>query len=432
MQRELELYFDRLWPLNRSILGEGFRQSLDVLAEIMPTDRLRYPTGKQVFDWTIPKEWKVHEAYFEGPDGKRYADFSKNNLHLIGYSISFRGTVGLDELKKHLYTVPEMPEAIPYVTSYYEERWGFCISQETFDRLPEGDYYVHIDTRHEAGHLEIGEAILSGRSEREVFFSTYLCHPSMANNELSGPLVMAYLFKYLQERQRRKYTYRFTITSETIGAIAYLSTRGKYMKSHVDAGFQMTCLGNPKPFTYKKTKNGNSLADRATLIALRGSSHTVVPFHITGSDERQYSSAGFNLPMGSLMRTMYDQYPEYHTSLDDKSFISFDALQDSIKKYCEIVEIIESNYFPRNLSPYGEPQLSKRGLYPTLSKYSAFNRDPGERYETMMWLLSYADGTRDLIGIAEETGCDYWLMNEIAADLVEKKLLQLDEKPNPI
>lgn len=399
---EIASYFDRLWPILRSITGEGVRRSLAILSELVPLTTIEVPSGSQVFDWTVPPEWVVREAYLVAPDGRRILDVERHNLHLLNYSAPFRGTVSRSELDEHLYSLPEQPDAIPYVTSYYARRWGFCLTHRMREDLPEGDYRVVIDTEFVDGSLTIGEAVLPGRSEREVLISTYTCHPSLANNELSGPLVSAFLYRRLARLETRRLTYRFVFLPETIGSISYLSLRGEHLRAHLDAGYVVTCAGDPGPFTYKRSRRGSSVADRAALHALEHAPEDdsrILDFFPSGSDERQYCSPGFDLPVGSLMRTMYGTYPEYHTSLDDRTFVSFEAMRRTVDLYVEIAAALEANERFVNLHPYGEPQLGKRGLYPSLG-----TKEGSDRVMTMMWLLNLADGSRDLLAIAERSG----------------------------
>lgn len=421
-RKSLEVFFDRLWPICRSITGPGYRESLNILSEVMPMRRLRFPTGKKVLDWTVPREWVAHGAYFIDSRGKKHADFRENNLHLVNYSAPFRGTLDLSELKKHLYSLPEKPKAIPYVTSYYAERWGFCLSHEELRALPEGPCRIVIDTEFKKGRVEIGEAVLPGKSSDEILFSSYLCHPSMANNELSGPLVLAFLYRKIASLKSRRFTYRFSVMPETIGAICYLSVRGEALKKRLAAGYQITCVGDAGNFTYKKSRRGDTLADRAALAVLTGLGrpYKVEPFTpAMGSDERQYCSPGFDLPVGSLMRTMYAHYPEYHTSLDNKDFISFEALEDSIDAYFKIVQRLETGRIFKNTVSRGEPQLGRRGLYPTLGTQS---ERTGE-VAAMMWLLNLADGSRDLSGIAEDSGQPLKTLTPLAEKLRTAGLL---------
>lgn len=419
---ELEKYFDRLWPICRSILGPGYRESLQILSEVMPMERLRFKTGQRVFDWKIPQEWRPKRAFFVDPKGRRRAEFSRNNLHLLNYSAPFRGKLPLDELQQHLYSLPEMPDAIPYLTSYYRRRWGFCLSHRERQRLPKGNYEVVIDTEFKDGALEIGEAVLPGKTDEEILFSSYLCHPSLANNELSGPLALVFLYRRLAAMPNRRYTYRFAIMPETIGAVAYLVRRGSHLKRRLAAGYQITCVGDPGPFTYKTCREPGTLADRVALEVLKGlGRHTVVPFHPAfGSDERQYASPGFNLPVGSLMRTMYGRYREYHTSLDDKSFIRFEALSGSVDAYVEMARALEANRVWKTTVPHGVPMLGKRGLYPTLGS----QRDCDKKVEEMMWLLNFADGTRDLVGIAERSGQPLGDLIPLSRELADAGLLK--------
>lgn len=424
-QERLEHYFDRLWPLCRSITGPGLRESLDILSEIMPLERLSFRSGEKVLDWTVPEEWLVREAYLTDPQGNKRAEFKKNNLHLMNYSIPFRGTLSLAMLKPHLYSLPSQPNAIPYVTSYYQKRWGFCLSHDELTFLPEGNYQVVVDTELKPGALEMGEAVLPGDTQDEIFFTSYLCHPSMANNELSGPLVMSFLYERLRAKSKRRFTYRFILGPETIGALCYLSRRGALLKERMQAGFIMTCLGDRGHFTYKLSRRGNALGDRAADLVLRSrGEYLSIPFDPLGSDERQYCSPGFNLPVGSLMRTPYGTYPEYHTSLDDKNFISFDSLAQSIQLYEEVIDAMEANLVYTGTVQYGEPQLGSRGLYSTLGSHLENN----QRRYALLWLLNLADGTRDLLSIAEQSGQPISLLLEWANILVKEKLLEAVKK----
>jgi len=418
----LEKYFDRLWPIPRSITGPGFLESLDILNELIPTIRHKFPTGQSVFDWQIPKEWIPREAYFIGPDGKKRANFSDNNLHLLNYSTPFSGSVSLEKLRKHLYSLPDMPNAIPYLTSYYEKRWGFCLSHQELESLPSGEYKVHIDTELKDGSVEIAEAVLEGESDREILFSSYLCHPSLANNELSGPLVLAFLYKLVAAMPKRKYTYRFVIVPETIGAICFLKLRGNHLKSSLDAGYQITCVGDPGIFTYKLSRKEDSLSDRVAKTVLNDyGEYRLRNFSpAIGSDERQYCSPGFDLPIGSLMRTMYTEYPEYHTSLDNKEFIDFTAMSESVDAYYDIVKLLEANSLWKNTVMYGEPQLGRRGFFRTLGSQI---KSP-EIDIAMWWVLNLADGTNDLVAIAERSGISWKTLSLISEKLADSGLLK--------
>jgi len=419
--KQIEEYFDRLWPILRSITGEGVRQSHDILSELIPLERFEIPTGTKVYDWEIPKEWSVSEAFVIRPDGKKILDIKENNLHLLNYSMPFSGTVSLEELNEHLYSLPDLPDAIPYVTSYYKERWGFCISENERKNLPAGDYKVVINSKLFAGSLSIGEAFLPGETDEEVLLSSYSCHPSMANNELSGPLVLAFLYQRLAQVKNRRLSYRFVLLPETIGAIAYLKMRGEHLKEKLIAGYVITCIGDAGNFSYKRSRQFDSLADKAALHVLAGldKKANVVKFSPLGSDERQYCSPAFNLPVGSLMRTMYGKYPEYHSSLDNKDFISFAALQESIDVYFKIMMALDKNQKYINLYPHGEPRLDKRGLYETVGHSSV-----PELSSKVLWLLNYSDGKHDLFDIAELSGYSVAELHEIALICLKAKLIE--------
>jgi aminopeptidase-like protein len=398
---EIELLLDRLWPILRSITGDGVRETLAILSEVAPLSRIEVASHTKVFDWTVPPEWVVREAYALTPTGERILDVDENNLHLLNYSAPFRGTLTRVQLDAHLYSLPEQPEAIPYLTSYYERRWGFCISQHQRDRLPEGDYEVVIDTEHIQGSLSIGEVVLPGEDVSEVLISTYTCHPSLANNELSGPLVAAFLYRRLSRWPSRRLTYRFVFAPETIGAIAYLSLRGEHLRERLLAGYVVTCVGAGDRFTLKRSRRGDTLADRAALHVLTQlpEQPRVFDFFPSGSDERQYCSPGFNLPVASVMRSMYGTYPEYHTSLDNRELISCSALQESIDVYERILRVLDTNVSYMSHVPMCEPQLAPRNLYSTLG-----TRESTDFTDALLWVLSYADGEHDLLEVAEMSG----------------------------
>lgn len=427
LKKRMEEYFDRLFDLPRSITGPGIKESIKILSEIIPVDLLKFPTGTQVFDWTVPEEWTPRDAYLIDPHGNKRAVFKSNNLHLVGYSIPFRGILSLSELKKYIHTLPEQPEAIPYLTSYYNRTWGFCMTHNEFRTLPDGDYQVVVDTELKSGEVVVGEKVLPGESDQEILFSSYLCHPSMASNELSGPLVMAFLYEKLASLPRRRYTYRFVLSAETIGTICYLSQRGFDLKKNLVAGYVMTCLGDSGKFTYKSSREENTLADRAAKIVLRDiGDYRHFSFDPTdGSDERQYCSPGFNFPVGSLMRTMYGHYPEYHTSLDNKEYISFDAMAQAVDVYFSLVKVLEANEVWINNNPYCEPQLGKRGLYRSVSSKDIL----ADKVRAVLWLLNQADGTQDLISIAEKSKHKISSLIEAAQELSKQGLINRSDKP---
>lgn len=400
MKYIIESFFDRLWPLNRSLTGNGNRETFKILSEIVNVDIAEIPSGTKCFDWTVPPEWNVNEAWIKNSNGEIIIDFAKNNLHLLGYSEPFSGVLSYGELKDKIYTLPDQPTLIPYLTSYYQRRWGFCMSHNQFLNLDQNEtYQVFIDSElNENGSMTMGEAFIKGQTKKEILFSTYICHPSLANNELSGPLVSAFIYKSLKNKNNLKYSYRFVFVPETIGSICLLADKGEYFKENLVAGFVITCIGDDGSFTYKKSRNGNYLIDRATQLVLSQSNkdYNIIDFFPSGSDERQYCSPGFNLPVGSLMRTMYGIYPEYHTSGDNKDIISFSAMEDSVNMYLDIIELIERNDYYINKLPYCEPQLGKRGLYPNLGS----QKTKEDFVSGMMWILNLSDGSYDLIDIS--------------------------------
>ena len=404
---QLEIYFDRLWPICRSITGNGLRQSFQILQEVAPFELTEVPTGTEVFDWVIPQEWNITQAYILDATGKKWADFTVNNLHVVGYSTPVRARMSFDELKPHLHTFASQPDVIPYITSYYKPYWGFCLSQNDYDQMPKsGEFEVVIESELKNGSLTYGEIVLPGSSKKEILFSSYLCHPSMANNELSGPLALVGIYERLSRLENRQYTYRFILAPETIGIIAFLAKRGEHLKQQLAAGYVLTCCGDPGVFHYKKSKKGDSIADRVAehVLKYKGDEHIILPFAVGGSDERQYCSPGFNLPVGSLMRTPYQRYDYYHTSKDDKNFISFDALEKTIDRYVDIALAFEKNEFFLNEVQHCEPNMGKRGLYPSAASPD-IQRAAVHR---MMHLLSFADGEHDLLTIAERRNEGIW------------------------
>jgi aminopeptidase-like protein len=400
LESEIEHLFDQLWGLNRSITGTGLRDSLSVLGEYVPLERIEVSTGTKVFDWSVPDEWTFRNAYVVTPSGERILDASLNNLHLVSYSEPVRTILSVEDLDQHLHSLPDFPEAIPYVTSYYRRYWGFCLPHVMRQQLRPGNYEVVVDTELKPGSMTLAHALLPGESDQEVLLSTYTCHPSMANNELSGPLVSAFIYRELASKPRRL-TYRFVFVPETIGAIAYLSRFGTHLREKTVAGYVITCIGDPGRFTYKRSRQGSTLADHAAEVVLRDSrkSHSIEDFSPLGSDERQYCSPGFNLPVGSLMRTKYGTYREYHTSYDNRDFISFGAMAESVRTYVEVLEALDRNEVYVRTNPYCEPQLGSRQLYPALG-----TRDTTSIVTSMLWFLNLADGAHSLLDMARRSG----------------------------
>lgn len=409
-----------LFPICRSITGQGVRDTLARLREIVPEMEIHaVPSGEQCFDWIVPPEWNIRDAYILGPDGSRIADFSVNNLHVVGYSVPVDCYLELHELQKHLYSLPEQPQAIPYVTSYYEDRWGFCISHQQRESLQPGTYHVRIDSTKAPGVLNYGEIVLPGATSDEVFVSTYVCHPSMANNELSGPIVAIHLAKWLRALSKRRLSYRFVFIPETIGSIVYLSRNLDHLKAHVVAGFNVTCVGDDRQYSYLSSRRGDTLADRVARHVLSHLAPGFVSYSYLerGSDERQYCSPGVDLPVACIMRSKPGGYPEYHTSLDDFTLVTPSGLEGAFRVLQRCVECIEANITPHT-RVLGEPQLGRRGLYPTLS-----TKDSSDTVKNLMNLLAYADGSRDLLAIAATIGVPMWELRETVSILEKNGLL---------
>jgi aminopeptidase-like protein len=409
-----------LFPICRSITGDGVRETLDILKrEIGALEVHEVPTGTRAFDWVVPLEWNIHDAYILSPDGDKIVDFQDSNLHVVGYSPPINAVLSLDELQEHLYSLPEQPDAIPYITSYYRERWGFCLTHRKRQSLTPGEYTVVIDSELKEGSLTYGELILPGKIEEEIFFSTYICHPSMGNNELSGPTVLTHIVKWLQTIERR-YTYRIIFIPETIGSLVYLSRNLGVMRERIVAGYNITCVGDDRHYSYLASRYGDTLADRVAKHVLRHMHPGFKEYSYLdrGSDERQYCSPGVDLPVASIMRTKYGEYPEYHTSLDDLELISPEGLGGAYKVIQRCIECLEANETLK-VTVLGEPQLGMRGLYPTLS-----TKESGAQVRDMMNLLSYADGSNSLLDIAERIGVPMWNLLLVTRKLKDHDLLE--------
>ena len=424
---EIYEFAKTLWPINRSITGDGVRETLQLIKSHLPNLRIfEVDSGTKVFDWTIPKEWKIRSAWIIKPNGEKIADFSRNNLHVVGYSTPIHKKILLSELQDHLYSLPEQPTAIPYVTSYYKERWGFCLSHDQRDCLEDGEYEVFIDSELYDGSLTYGELLIQGKSSKEIFISTYICHPSMANNELSGPTVTTFLAKWISALKNRRYTYRVVFIPETIGSITYLSRNLEHLKKHVIGGFNVSCVGDDRAYSYLPSRRENSLSDKIAQHVLKSIDENYVRYSWTdrGSDERQYCAPFINLPIASIMRTKYGSYDEYHTSLDNlEEVVTPTGLEGGYNALMRAVEAIENNYFPV-VKVLGEPQLGKRGLYPTLS-----SKNSGAEIRLMMNLISWSDGSKSLLEISELIGVPIWNTYPICKKLAEHDLLELSENP---
>jgi aminopeptidase-like protein len=416
--REMFALLRRLYPICRSITGAGVRQTLDCLRDHIPLTVHEVPTGTQLFDWTVPKEWNIRDAWVKNPAGEKVIDFKKCNLHVVGYSVPQRRRLSLSELKLHLHTLPEHPDWIPNRTSYYKETWGFCLSHNTFQRLEDGEYEVCIDSSLDDGHLTYAECALKGAWDDEVLISTHICHPSLCNDNLSGIVLATMLARHLAGTSLR-HTYRFLFIPTTIGSIAWLYRNESHV-SKIKHGLVLTCLGDAGGFTYKKTRRGDAHIDRACLHVLErsGRPFQLLEFSPDGGDERQYSSPAFDLPVGVVMRTAYGQFPEYHTSADDLDFVSASALGDSFATLLQIIFVLENDrkYFNRN--PKCEPHFGKRGI-----------RLAGERpfghssEQPLLWVLNLSDGQHSLLDIADRAGLAFHYVKQAADVLVNHKLL---------
>jgi len=414
--RDLYRLVEELYPLCRSITGDGVRQTLKIIQRHAPIDIHEVPSGTAVLDWTVPREWNVRDAWIADPSGARVIDFRRSNLHLVSYSVPVRARMPFSALRPHLHTLPEHPDWIPYRTSYYDETWGFCLTQRQLEALPpDGEYEVCVDTTLEPGSLSYGELVLPGETEDEILISSHVCHPSLADDNLSGIAVSAFLARHLGARARRRHTFRFVYAPGTIGAITWLA-QNRERARRVRHGLTLTCLGDAHPFTYKRTLAGGAEIDRAAAHALAhsGLAHQSIDFFPYGYDERQYNSPGFRLPVGSLMRGRHGQFPEYHTSADDLSFVSPERLAESWTVLATMLDVLEGNGRYRNLAPDGEPQLGRRGLYRAVGGTDI----PGLQL-AMLWVLSLSDGEHTLLDAAERAKMPFRAIRG-AADLLEQ------------
>jgi aminopeptidase-like protein len=409
--KEMDKLFDRLFPIMRSITGEGVRETIRILQEYIPLEMEGIPTGIQVYDWEIPKEWVIREAWIKDEHGNEIININNLNLHVVNYSEPINKWVTLEELTHHVHTIPHQPDAVPYVISYYKERWGFCMSQNQLDSLSEGKYHVYIDSEKTVGELNFAQAVLPGKSKREVLISTYICHPSMANNELSGPIVAAFLYNRLKQWENRELTYRFVFVPETIGSIAYLSRYGQNLKEHLYSGAVLTCLGGKgHRLSYKMSRNSNAPLNHLINFLNERENYEmpVRPFTpLNGSDERQYCSPGFNLPVGQFSKMVYGQYPGYHNSLDTKEAMTIEALLESVNEIEHLLKLQELNGYYTNLKPYGEPKLGKYDLYPDINSPTTWGRstskkiDGRQQLNQLLTLLNYSDGKHKLTDLAK-------------------------------
>jgi aminopeptidase-like protein len=411
---------ERLYPVCRSITGDGVRRTLDIVGDHLPLSVHEVPSGTPVLDWIVPPEWNIRDAHVTDAAGNRVIDFAASNLHVVGYSVPVSATMTLDELRPHLHTLPEHPAWIPYRTSYYAPDWGFCLAQETLDALPDGEYRVEIDTTLAEGHLTYGEHVVPGRVADEVLVTCHVCHPSLANDNLAGIAVAVFLARALAEKDNW-YTYRFLFAPGTIGAITWLARNAERV-DRVRHGLVLACAGDRGSLTYKRSRRGDAEIDRvlAHVLAASGRPHRIVEFSPYGYDERQFCSPGFNLGVGSLTRTPYAGYPEYHTSADNLDLVCGEAMADTLAVCREAFAVLDRNRHYVNLHPYGEPQLGRRGLYDSLGGRS----DAKQAQMAMLWVLNLADGGHSLLDVAERSGLPFDAVADAARALHDAGLVK--------
>lgn len=388
---------DNIFPICRSISGNGVRQTLKILQQYCSElNVFEVPTGTKIFDWTVPKEWNISEAYIENEKKERIIDFKNNNLHVMGYSTAVNCYVPKEKLLSYVYVQEEQPDAIPYVTSYYKERFGFCMTKNQRDSLPDGNYHMVIDSVLKEGHITYGEILIPGETKEEILLSTYICHPSMANNECSGPALAIYIADWLKNMKKRRYTYRIIFIPETIGSITYLSKNLEYLKNHIIGGFVLSCVGDNRTYSMIESRYGNTIIDKvlSNILSFHYPNYHKYSYLYRGSDERQYNAPGVDLAVCGFCRSKYDCYPEYHTSLDDMTLISEEGFQGSFEVMSKCIMALELNY-KYKVTCLCEPQLGKRGLYPTVSKKGSY-----DEVKKISNIIAYADGNNDLIDIS--------------------------------
>lgn len=421
---------EKIFPYCRSITGQGVRDTLRDLKEYIGKDGgpelevYGIPSGTPVFDWTVPKEWVIRDAYIEDEGGVRIVDMKENNLSVMGYSVPVDKWVDLEELKQYIYTQPDQPDVIPYVTSYYKERFGFCMPQRKKDALTMQKYHMVIDSELTDGCMNYAQVVIPGETDREIFFSTYFCHPSMADNECSGPALSAELARFVASLKKRRYTYRFIYIPETIGSISYMSVENhlEHMKSHMEAGFNLSCVGDDRDYSVIESKYADTLADKVLKNVLNshtGGKYSTYSFLKRGSDERQYNAPGIELPVVCYCRSKFGEYPEYHTSADNMELISPKGFQGSYEVMTQVIMALEYN---RNykMTVLGEPQLGKRGLYPTVSQKGSY-----DTVKAMVDFIAYADGRNDLIDISNRINVPVKDLMDIVDKLTDNKLLEV-------
>lgn len=416
---EMHQFAGALYPICRSITGDGLRRTLAIIQERIPLKISEVPSGTSVFDWTVPKEWNIRDGYIKDAAGNRVVDFQKSNLHVLNYSAPIRAKMPLAELKSHLFTIPEKPDWIPYRTSYYKQDWGFCLAHNQLLSMKDGEYEVCIDSTLEDGQMTYGEFYLPGQSSGEILISSHICHPSLANDNLSGLTVAAFLAQSLMGR-RLRYSYRFLFIPGTIGAVTWLA-RNKETASRVRHGLVLTCVGDSGGFHYKKSRRGDAEIDRVVAYVLGQSteSSNILEFSPYGYDERQYCSPGFNLPVGCLMRSVWGSFPEYHTSADNLEFIKPQKLAESFSVCSEVLDVLEKNVRYQSLNPFCEPQLGRRNLYPSTGGSIATETT------ARLWVLNQSDGEHSVLDIAQRSGIPFQATNDAADVLHQAGLLSV-------
>lgn len=419
--QEMYRLISNLYPICRSITGNGVRETLNIIKGYIPVEINEVPTGTEVFDWTVPKEWNIKDAYIKNSKGEKVVDFQTSNLHVVNYSVPVKKVMPLEELKAHLFTLPDYPERIPYRTSYYKETWGFCLSHEQLLAMQDGEYEVYIDSTLEPGSLTYGEYYLPGASQDEILISCHICHPSLCNDNLSGIALATFLAQHLSQVPQRRYSYRFVFIPGTIGSVTWLALNENQVHK-IKHGLVVTGVGDPGKFTYKLSRRGNADVDRAVIHVLKhsGQEHQIIDFFPYGYDERQYCSPGFNLPVGCFMRSSHGQYSEYHTSADNLSFVQPQCLTDSFANFLSTLDILENNQIYFNQNPKCEPRLGKRGLYRVVGGHA----EEQVNELALLWVLNLSDGEHTLLDIAERSKMSFDVIKKAANALVQHDLLK--------
>ena len=421
VQNKLYSLIEKLYPICRSITGDGVRETLQIIGEIIPLNVIEVQTGLQVFDWEIPREWNIKDAYILDEEGNKIVDFKESNLHVLNYSAPINKTVDLNELKEHLFSIPEQPDVIPYRTSYFKENWGFCIQHSKLIELKEGKYRVVVDSSLENGSLTYGEYFIQGQTDEEILISTHICHPSLCNDNLSGISISSYLASFIRHINTR-YSYRFVFLPATIGAITWLKNNENSVYK-IKHGLVAALLGDSGGFNYKKSRQDSADIDKAVTYCLEKNhkgKYAIHDFSPYGYDERQYCSPGFNLPVGCLMRSVFGTFPEYHTSADNLQFVKKEKLWESLQTFLEVFNVLEYNYKYINLNPKCEPLLGKRGLYDSTGGASHSK----DMQMAILWVLNYSDGEHDLLEIAQKSNIAFEIINEAAEKLLKFDLLE--------